>query len=87
MEAKHYGCWVLGCLGAIFVEHSLIVGSHALHSVIGSDRGYVDRFAAGLTVGGVGDIGKDDTLIAGVDLSAYNTYLGFLVADRAKCFY
>lgn len=68
------------------VEHSLIVRPHTLHSVIGGDRGYVDRFAAGLTVGGVGDIGEDDTLIAGVDLSADNTYLGFLVADGAKGF-
>ena len=71
---------------ALIVEHGLIVRSHTLHSVIGSDRGYVDRFAAGLTVSGVGDVGEDDTLIAGVDLRTDNTYLGFLVADRAKGF-
>ena len=71
---------------ALIVEHSLIVRSHALHSIICGDRGYVDRFAAGLTVGRIGDVGEDDTLIAGVDLRTDNTYLGFLVADRAKGF-
>ena len=71
---------------ALAIEHSLIVRSHTLHSVVCGDRGYVDRFAAGLTVGGVGDVGEDDTLIAGVDLRTDNTYLGFLVADRAKGF-
>ena len=71
---------------ALAVEHSLIVRPHTLHSIVCGDRGYVDRFAAGLTVGGIGDIGEDDTLIAGIDLSAYNIYLCFLVADWAKRF-
>lgn len=71
---------------ALIVEHGLIVRPHALHSVVGSDRGYVDRFAAGLTVSSVGDVREDDTLIAGIDLCADDTYLGFLVADRAKGF-
>lgn len=73
-------------MGALIVEYGLIVRSHTLHSVVCGDRGYVDRFAAGLTVGGVGDIGEDDTLIAGIDLSADNTYLGFLMTDRTKGF-
>lgn len=71
---------------ALIVEHGLIVRSHTLHSVVCGDRGYVDRFAAGLTVGGVGDIGEDDTLITGIDLGTNDTYLGFFVADRAKGF-
>lgn len=71
---------------ALIVEHGLIVRSHALHSVVCGDRGYVDRLATGLTVGGVGDVGEDDTLIAGIDLRTDDTYLGFLVADRAKGF-
>lgn len=71
---------------ALTVEHSLIVRPHTLHSVVCGDRGYVDRFAACLTVGGIGNVGEDDTLIAGIDLSADDTYLGFFVADRAKGF-
>lgn len=87
MEAKHYGCWVLGCLGAIFVEHSLIVGSHALHSIVCENRGKIDGMTTAFTVGGVFDVGEEGAVVIGVCLGANEHDFCFLLTAGAEGFY